>query len=136
VTGKFRPPVVYTVGALEAALANDREFMALHKCFLLDECQLIVPSVVRTELRTRPGGREPTTVLAACKTDWCEESSVVYQYMIDFAVTGGSKGTRIDITVAATAVAYRAIVVTTEVNALELTWAVTDYGRPMSIITI
>ena len=133
-TGSFRPPVVYAVGALEAALANDRRFMALHKCFLLDECRLIVPSAVRSELRQRPGGQEPTTVLKACKTDWAEESGVVYEYMIDFAVNG--KANRVDAVVAATAVAYRAIVVTTEVNALELMWAIDDVDRPMSIITI
>jgi hypothetical protein len=134
VTGNFRPPVVYAVGALEAALANDRRFMALHKCFLLDECRLIVPSAVRSELRARPGGREPTTVLSACKTDWHDDAGVVNEYMIDFALHG--KANRLDAVVAATAVAYRAIVVTTEVNALELMWAVDDVDRPMSIITI
>jgi len=134
VTGKFRPPVVYAVGALQAALANDRKFMALHKCFLLDECRLIVPSAVRAELRTRLGGKEPTAVLKACKTDWNDDSGVINEYMIDFALNG--KANRLDAVVAATAVAYRAIVVTTEVNALELMWAVDDVDRPMSIITI
>lgn len=133
-TGKFRPPVVYAVGALQAALANDRKFMALHKCFLLDECRLIVPSAVRAELRTRLGGKEPTAVLKACKTDWNDDSGVINEYMIDFALNG--KANRLDAVVAATAVAYRAIVVTTEVNALELMWAVDDVDRPMSIITI
>jgi hypothetical protein len=132
VSGSFRPPVVYAVGALEAALANDRKFMALHKCFLLDECHLIVPSVVRMELRQR--GEEPLAVLQACKTDWNEDSGVINDYMIDFAVIG--KANRINAVVAATAVAYRALVVTTEVNALELMWAVDDIDRPMSIITI
>lgn len=133
-SGRFRPPVVYTVGALEAALANDRRFMALHKCFLLDECRIIVPGVVRSELSKRCGGRLPTTVMKACKMDWGEENSVVHEYMIDFAVA--SSANRIDAMVAATAVAYRAVVVTTEVNALELMWAVDDYNRPMSILTI
>lgn len=133
-TGKFRPPVVYTVGALMAALADDRRFMALHKCFLLDECRIIVPSGVRIEARRRSDGREPTTVLKACKTDWEDESGVIFDYMIDFAVNG--KASRIDALVAATAVAHRGIVVTTEVNALELMWAVDDYDRPMSIISI
>ena len=133
-TGKFRPPVVYAVGALQAALANDRRFMALHKCFLLDECRLIVPAAVRTELRTRLGGREPTAVLKACKTDWTDDTGVIGEYMIDFALNG--KASRLDAVVAATAVAHRAIVVTTEVNALELMWAVDDVDRPMSIITI
>jgi hypothetical protein len=134
VTGKFRPPVVYTVGALLAALANDRRFMALHKCFLLDECRLIVPSAVRADLRSRSDGREPATVLAACKTDWEDETGVVHEYMIDFLVNG--RAGRTDAMVAATAVAHRGIVVTTEVNALELMWAVDDYDRPMSIITL
>lgn len=133
-TGKFRPPVVYTVGALTAALANDRRFMALHKCFLLDECRLIVPSAVRAEFRSGSDGQEPTAVLKACKTDWEDESGVVHEYMIDFMVTG--RASRTDAMVAATAVAHRGIVVTTEVNALELMWAVDDYDRPMSIITV
>ncbi|WP_184862677.1 hypothetical protein [Kutzneria kofuensis] len=126
--------MVYAVGALEAALANDRRFMALHKCFLLDECRLIVPSAVRSELRLRPGGKEPTAVLKACRTEWEDETGVVHEYMIDFMVTG--KASRVDAMVAATAVAHRAIVVTTEVNALELMWAVDDVDRPMSIISI
>lgn len=133
-TGKFRPPVVYTVGALVAALDNDRKFMALHKCFLLDECRLLVPSAVRSQLRARPGGLEPTTVLRACRTDWEDESGVIHEYMLDFMVTG--KADRVDAVVAATAVAHRAVVVTTEVNALELMWAVDDVDRPMSIITL
>jgi len=49
-------------------------------------------------------------------------------------VTG--RAGRTDAMVAATAVAHRAVVVTTEVNALELMWAVDDFDRPMSIITI
>ncbi|QUQ69511.1 hypothetical protein [Kutzneria sp. CA-103260] len=135
-TGKYRPPVVYTVGALMAALDNNRAFMALHKCFLLDECRIVVPSIVRVEVRRRGDGRQPTEVLKACKTDWEDESetSVLHEYMIDFVV--GSKVSRIDAMVAATAVAHRAVVVTTEVNALELMWAVDDVDRPMAIITI
>lgn len=135
-TGKFRPPVVYTVGALLAALDNNRAFMALHKCFLLDECAIVVPSAVRHELRRRTEGQLPVDVLKACKTDWEDESEsgVLHEYMIDFMVTG--RANRTDAMVAATAVAHRAVVVTTEVNALELMWAVDDFDRPMSILTI
>jgi hypothetical protein len=134
VTGKFRPPVVYTVGALLAALDDNRRFMALHKCFLLDECRIIVPFAVLAELRRRSDGREPTTVLRACKIDDDHQGGVVHDYWIDFLVT--TRPDHVDAWVAATAVAHRGIVVTTEVNALELMWAVDDVDRPMSIITI
>ncbi|MFI9384022.1 hypothetical protein [Kutzneria sp. NPDC052558] len=132
-SGSFRPPVVYTLAAMEAALANDRRFMALHKCFLLDECQLIVPSVVHDELRRRRA--EPLVVMRACKVDQYEDSPVVRDYMVDFALIGKANS-QLNAVTAATAVAYRAVVVTSEVNALELMWAVPDPDRPMSIITI
>lgn len=133
-TGDLIRPVVYDSGALIAADRNDRRFHLLHARALASGRPAVVPTPVLTQV-WRDGAKQArvSTVLRGCALEPVEE-----RLAKQAGVLLGRAGTAdaVDAIVVATALAWRAVVVTSDpADMQQLIDAARSQARP-AVITL
>lgn len=127
--------VVYDAGALLAAERNDRDFLASHLTFMRQERNIVVPSPVLAQV-WRGGGRQVTIgrLLTACVIEPTSERTARNAGVI----LGRARASdAVDAIVVATALAYDALIVSSDPGDMALLWGASGISsKPPSILAV